>query len=147
MTLLSDMFPGSFLKASDLNGREYPLVIDHVKTERMTTSDEEKYVVYFEGAKLGLVLNKTNGYVIGNSYGNDTDHWKGCRVVLFTARVDYAGSQVDAIRIKIPASNSEPVPAPVPSSLARAAATFVAAPPAAPVAASDLPGGEDNVPF
>lgn len=146
MTRLSDAFPGNYIKAADLNGREYRLVIDYVKQERMTGSDDEKYVLYFKGAKLGLVLNKTNGYVIGETYGEEMDSWNGCAVILYPTKVDFAGKLVDAIRVKIAASSVAPVAAlpPVP------APTPVAVPAPAPVPdqlTETLPGGAESVPF
>ena len=51
-------FPGEFLKAADLQGRQAAVVIDRVEMQKV--GDDHKPVAYFQGKDRGLVLNKTN---------------------------------------------------------------------------------------
>lgn len=112
-------FPSNYLRAADLDGRTPNVTISHVKNENI--GDDLKLVVYFEGKDKGLVLNKTNATTIVELTGqDDTDNWKGFRVKLFVAKVEYQGKRVPAIRIEEPAAAgaaarpkpTEPVEAP-----------------------------------
>lgn len=113
---LSQAFPSNYLRAADLDGREPTLTIAEVITENI--GDERKLVVKFVGKDKGLVLNKTNANSIAEITGaEDTDDWTGHKVKLFTAKVEYQGKRVPAIRIDAPAGKpsrvvEEPVEAP-----------------------------------
>jgi hypothetical protein len=96
---INSCFPGSYLKAADLQNRTIKCIIDRVQME--TIGDEDKPVLYFQGKDKGLVLNKTNSGSISALYGAETDAWEGKEVKLFPTKVNYAGSMVDAIRIKL----------------------------------------------
>ena len=86
-------FPSNYLRAADLDGKTPNVTISHVKSENI--GDDLKLVVYFEGKDKGLVLNKTNATTIVELTGqDDTDNWKGYRVKLFTAKVEYQGKRV-----------------------------------------------------
>ena len=96
---INSCFPGSYLKASDLMNRTVKCVIDKVQIESI--GDEDKPVLYFVGKDKGLVLNKTNSGSIASLYGGETDGWEGKELKLYPTKVNYAGSMVDAIRIKM----------------------------------------------
>lgn len=93
-------FPGTYLKAADLQGRAAKVIIARVVMEDI--GDDHKPVIYFQGKERGLVANKTNANTIKIAYGNDTDGWIGKPIELFEALVDFQGRQVAAIRIRIP---------------------------------------------
>jgi hypothetical protein len=125
----TDIFPSKYLRAADLNGAEPIVTIDRVEME--TLGDDRKPVVYFKGKDKGLVLNKTNFNAIEEISGrDDTDEWKGVKVKLFTAKVEFQGKRVPAIRVDEPGSNA--------ASVKRA--------PAAPVEPVDAPD-DDEIPF
>ena len=65
----NDVFPGKYLKASDLNGHEPVVTIDRVEMEDV--GDGRKPVVYFKGKEKGLVMNKTNFSTICSPYSFD----------------------------------------------------------------------------
>lgn len=95
---ISDAFPSSYLKASDLNGKAVRVVIDSVTMEKL--GDDQKAVLHFVGKDKGLVLNKTNTYRIIEAVGSDeTNDWEGWSVTLYACKVDYQGKRVDAIRV------------------------------------------------
>jgi len=96
---INDAFPSKWLKAGDLGGQQPRMSIADVRMEDVG-DDGHKPVVYFHGTDKGVVLNKTNATNISQSYGADTDGWRGKSVVLFTTWVDFNGRSVEAIRIR-----------------------------------------------
>ena len=109
-------FPSLYLKSSDLQGRNIPVVIDRVEIEELGfgRDKDHKPVVYFQKSKKGLVLNKTNSNTIKAAYGRDTDGWIGKPLVLFPAMVDFAGDTVEAIRVRVPTQKQPAPPASAP---------------------------------
>ena len=97
---VSEAFPSNYLKASDLQGRNVQVKIDHASYEEM--GKEQKLVLYFQGKEKGMVLNKTNANNIAYIYGEEMDDWKGAEIVLFEAMVDFQGKTVPAIRVRAP---------------------------------------------
>lgn len=97
-------FPSKYLKSADLQDRNVQLVIDRIEVEEVGfgRDKDSKPVLYFQKAKKGLVLNKTNSNAIKAVYGRDTDQWIGKPLVLFPAMVDFAGETVEAIRVRAP---------------------------------------------
>jgi hypothetical protein len=96
------MFPSNYARASDLNGPR-TLQIAGIETEKMGDG-EMKPVLYFVHATKGLVLNKTNGTVLKELYGSDTDNWIGKPITLIAATTDFQGKVVDCIRLRPPKS-------------------------------------------
>jgi hypothetical protein len=96
-------FPSKYLKESDLNGAQPIVTIDRVVMENIGqgSNQENKPIVYFQGKSKGLVLNKTNGTMISRIAGTpDTDRWKGIKVRLVSAEVEFQGQPVSAIRVR-----------------------------------------------
>jgi len=112
---LSKAFPSQWLKAADLQGKTWQLVIREIKMEDVSgegSDKEDKPIVYFKTAddknlKKGLVLNKTNGTALAVAYGDETDEWIGCPIELFTMQVQYQGQMVPAIRVRVPEPAAE----------------------------------------
>jgi hypothetical protein len=99
---LNDAFPGKHLKAADILGRRVNATIDSVSLEDIG-DDANKLVVHFKGKDKSLVCNVTNARVIEEIAGTDeTDDWAGVQIVLYTAKVDFQGRRVDAIRVDHP---------------------------------------------
>jgi hypothetical protein len=98
---VSEMFPSKFLKAADVGDGERKLVIARVAYEEVGEDREMKHVVYFNGEKRGMVLNKTNAlrieYIAGSDDSND---WPGLEVTLFTELVSFGGKSAPAIRVR-----------------------------------------------
>lgn len=97
---ISDLFPSRYLRATDLGTKEHRVTIGVVRLEEM--AGKRKPVVYFEGAKKGLVLNRTNALAIARLYGDDTDAWPGKKVVLYASLATVAGERVDCVRVREP---------------------------------------------
>jgi hypothetical protein len=80
------LFPGRFLKAALLDGKDWTVTIAKVRLEEMEKDDggkEVKGIVGFSDAKKEWVLNRTNATCLAAMFGRDTDGWIGKRVTLF----------------------------------------------------------------
>ena len=101
---LSELFPSNLLKAQDVTdaGGEMPLTIKEIKISEFDKDGggkERKPIIYFTNEKQ-MVCNKTNGNLISEMYGDETDGWIGKKVTLIVQEVDFAGKRTPAIRIK-----------------------------------------------
>ena len=105
---INDAFPSNYLKAADLKGKVITVTMANVAHEKL--GDDDKLILYFDGKEKGLVLNKTNANNIAAIYGPETDSWRGQRVALATAWVDFQGRSVEAIRVRPPTQNSVNAP-------------------------------------
>jgi len=132
---ISTSFPSEYLRAADLQGREITVLIDRVEIRDL--GGDPKPVLFFEGKSRGLVLNKTNGNVIADVYGDETDDWTGKPVVLYEALVDFQGRRVPAIRVRVPRRPDVAAPPP---------ARRPAPPPVEPTRARE-PTVDDEIPF
>ena len=121
MAKISDLYQSNYLKAADLGEEEWTLTIERQEmSEPMGDEKEVKPVVFFRGAKKGMVLNKTNAQKIAAAYGDATDDWIGKSVVLYSDMVTFQGSTVPALRVRIPKQSRTPGAAPVSKGPARA---------------------------
>jgi hypothetical protein len=98
-------FPGSYIKAADLQGRSVTVMISHVAMEEI--GGDHKPVLYMHGKERGLVLNKTNASIIAEMHGWETDDWQAKPITLYPARVEFQGRIVDAVRVKLEPQNAQ----------------------------------------
>jgi len=103
---ISDAFPSSFLKCSDLQGRTVNVIVSDVTMEDL--GDAKKPVVHFRGKDKGFVLNKTTSKVITQAYGDDTDDWIGKTIQLYPTETEFKGDMVECIRVRIPKGKPAP---------------------------------------
>jgi hypothetical protein len=139
---LGEAFPSKYIKAADLGGRKVTVTIDSAEMANIG-DEQDKLVIYFEGKSKGMVLNVTNANMIAEIAGSDeTDDWKGVKIVLYSTRVDFQGRRVDAIRVDYPAGAPK---APALTGNGNKPATPSAS---APAFRDDAPPpGDDDVPF
>lgn len=109
---INSMFPSKYLKASDLQGKTFTVVIDRVVHEKVVEEEPEKWCLYFSGSDRGMVLNKTNAMMIADGYGGDTDLWIGKSVELFTEKTQFQGKIVDGLRVRPASAQAHPNPDP-----------------------------------
>jgi len=103
----ADMFPGRFLRATDLDG--HAPIVTIARVDLTNIGGTLKPVVYFVGKDRGMVLNKTNAAAIELITGElDTDRWAGRRIRLTTQDVDFQGKRVPAIRVVDPGPPTAP---------------------------------------
>jgi|WetSurMetagenome_2_1015567.scaffolds.fasta_scaffold476410_1 hypothetical protein len=105
---LSDLKTSKFLKKEDV-GNGTLLTISHLSRENVAQEGAEpelKPVLFFNGIDKGLVLNSTNGQIIAQITGHDTDiekTWVGQNIVLYhDPNVSFGGKLVGGIRIRAP---------------------------------------------
>jgi len=145
MPHIDQMFSGQYLKASDLQGKEFTLRIASVVQEEIGQDEKEmKWVVKFEKTDKGLVLNQTNGRTIAAGYGPTTEGWTGKDVVLFPTQVQFGAKMVDAIRVRTDPAQAVQVPM---TSVPVQQAAPAPAPAPAPVPERGFPENDDDLPF
>lgn len=93
-----------WLKAGDLQGKEVKLTISGTSIEQFDDkgTQKNKICLSFEGKDRGLVLNITNARRIAQKYGANSDDWAGSEIILYPDTVDFNGSMVDCIRVRVP---------------------------------------------
>jgi len=102
------MFDRDYLGHWDLDGREVTVTIAKVAAATLTSQGNRKTkkpVIYFEGKEKGLACNKTNGKIIAQLYGNDTEKWAGKQITLYPTTTTFGIETVDCIRVRPPAKS------------------------------------------
>ena len=107
--LISAAFPSKYLKAADLSGQATTATMTLVKTEQVARTGDPQPVLYLKEFQQGLVLNKTNGKAIAKLFGDDTAHWRGKKIEIFEAMVEFQGDVMPALRVRA-AKVAEPDP-------------------------------------
>ena len=107
---VSEAFPSKYLKAADLGGKTWMLTISNVTVEDVGTEEksERKMVMYFNEAAKGVVMNRTNASELELVYGDETDHWIGKKVELFSVLVPFQGKNVEGIRMRATRPSAAP---------------------------------------
>ncbi len=95
-----ELYPGRFLKAGTLKGRDVNLTIRAVEAEELEgqKGKQTKGIVYFAETKLALVLNRTNGECIKAMFGRTLADWIGKRVTLYPAKIE---SEVADLAVRV----------------------------------------------
>lgn len=105
MPNVNDLFPSRFVRADELHRSVQLKIIDVVK-ERVHNprlGEIDVWVVYFEKAQKGLILNKVNAMAIAEITGTPhTEHWVGKVIELYPTDVQVAGQTKKAIRVRAP---------------------------------------------
>lgn len=110
---INSAFPSKWIRASDLQGRDITLTILRCLEEEVAGDGSTQPVIYFNGTKKGLALNKTNANIIAEAFGRETDVWLGEKITLYPTKTDFKGDRVDCIRVREqpPAQPAIPLPA------------------------------------
>ena len=129
----SEMFPGKFLRADDLeDGEERNAVISTIKTEEMRGGNDKPVLHLEDGA--ALPLNKTNAKVLAKAFGDDSRGWVGHEIVIYKSTTEYQGDIVPCLRIKVADDKRKPT-------------ASVPKPPTRPTTTSATRDMNDEVPF
>jgi hypothetical protein len=113
MPNINDVFPSKYLKAADLGGAERVVTISRVDFEPVGPDREMKAVIYFNGKKKGMVVNKTNANAVASISGSAlTEDWEGTQVTLYPTEATFAGNTYEVVRIKRPKPAAASVAAP-----------------------------------
>ena len=113
---IGEMKESKYLKKEEV-GKGKLVTIRELQKENVAMENqapEEKYVLYFEEAHKGIVLNWTNIQLISQAVGSEeTNDWIGKKIVLFEdPNVSFGGKLTGGIRVRAP-RNQEPVSAKV----------------------------------
>ena len=99
MPNINSMFPSKYLAATDLSENEdYTLKISKVEMEEI--DGDAVWVLYFEGKKKGMCLNKTNANTIGEQHGEETDDWLGKEIRIFRTETEFKGKMTPCLRVR-----------------------------------------------
>src|SRR6516164_3889241 len=81
------LYGSKYLSVADLKDGEPRLKIGKVEVAELREKNgasKRKYVMWFEGADKGLVVNKTNAKKLADAYGKQTQKWIGQIVQLYS---------------------------------------------------------------
>jgi hypothetical protein len=113
-----EVFPSKYLKAADLNGKPYIVIIESAPYETLKGLDgkeAQKVVLHFKNAEKTLPLNLTNFDAVCDATGClDTEDWPGQKIELYPSRTPMGGKTVDCIRIRRPSGSRPPTATPPP---------------------------------
>lgn len=106
MPKTAEMKDSKFLKQTDV-GRGALLTVDGCTQHNVAmqgADPEMKWCLSFNETDKPLVLNSTNIQLCEKIFeSDDTDHWKGKRLVLYTdPTISYGGKVVGGIRVRAP---------------------------------------------
>jgi hypothetical protein len=104
---ISQAFPSKWLKAADLDGKEWKRTIHSVELVDVGQEGkpENKPCLYFTGkdgdrSEKGIVLNVTNATSISAAFGDETDGWAGKEIVVYPDSVMFQGKPTPCIRVR-----------------------------------------------
>lgn len=105
------MYPSKYLKQADC---PHPItaIIAKVSIDNvgMENDAENKPVLYFQAGVKPMVLNKSNGFILCEAWGEETDGWIGKAVEIYTDKsVMFKGERTGGLRLRI-AHDSQDVP-------------------------------------
>lgn len=85
--------------AGKLNGTTltiYDVVAEMVGQEK----PERKMIIQFEGQDKTLVCNNTNNAILTAAYGEETDNWRGKKVILHLITTNFKGQATLSIQLE-----------------------------------------------
>lgn len=102
---LREMYPKRYATGEDLQGKAVTVTISRVEKEKMRAGpgkpELEKWVIYFQETKKGVVMSRTLAQQIAKAVGSDdTDEWTGKRVTLFPEPLVVAGEPRIVVRAR-----------------------------------------------
>ena len=96
------LFPGRFLKAGLLDGKEWTLTVKDVALDEFDgdKGTEIKAILVFVETKMQLMLNRTNAECMREMFGKKVrENWVGKRVTFMPDTDRFGSDMVDCIRI------------------------------------------------
>ncbi len=102
---LKEMFPRRYATGDDLQGKAVTLTILRVAEEKMRPNPGsppvDRWVLYFDKAKKGVILSRTLAYNVAEALGSeDTNEWIGKAITLYPEPMNVAGKKRTAIRAR-----------------------------------------------
>lgn len=87
------------LKAADLGGQDVVVTIAGGEV-RVMDDGKRKLFLQLQETSAPLSLNVTNAKMLSRLLGEEATAWKGKRVTLYPTTTQFAGREVDCIRIR-----------------------------------------------
>ena len=119
MPTREDVFPSKWLKAEDLSGRAYTLVVSDTALEPLQNASGEvqnKVVLYFAKTKKSLPLNRTNfDQMVEITRKADSDDWPGTSIEVYPTMTPLGNRSVPCIRIRAANGPKKPEQPPPPA--------------------------------
>lgn len=85
-TIFDQLYPGRFLKATELLGKKVTLTIADYDLEELQGEDgskKAKAILSFRESEKKMVACKTNGLCIKEMFGKELSKWPGKRITIF----------------------------------------------------------------
>lgn len=96
-----ELFKNKYLRADDIPTQGVTVTIAACVEAQI--SRERKAVVSFDEIDQALVLNRTNWTALEDLYGEESDDWIGCHIVLYRTATELNGEPREGIRLRGPA--------------------------------------------
>ena len=97
------MFDSEYIASWDLDD-DTTLTIEKVVAGEVGghqgNEKQKRPIMYFEGAKKGMVVNKTNAKTVAGLYGNDTEAWIGKKITLYVGECEAFGEVMSCLRVR-----------------------------------------------
>ena len=108
---IRDMFPSKYLSKEDLT-KSRVLTIESVVMEEVESEDGkvEKPVCYWkEKDSKPLILNRTNGEVLRERCGDDSEQWIGKQIEVYVdLSIRFGNKKIGGIRVRLPSVSPRP---------------------------------------
>ena len=107
-----ELYPGTYVKAGEFNGKPATLTIKSVKREMLsngTGGEEGAVIVAFSETEKLFVMNKTNAVCLRAMWGDDSGEWQGHKVTLHPVK-DESGLSESGLCIRVKGSPELPSP-------------------------------------
>lgn len=96
MPSLAEMFPSQYLSGEDLGGKAFTLVMRRVVVEEIfdvkKNKKAKKWVLYFDGAKKGCLIGKTQADSIFEATNTTrTEEWSGKKIEVYATTIKAFG--------------------------------------------------------
>lgn len=107
-----EFYQSRFLDASDLAKAQVPVKISRITTEAIRDPQDfkklvRKILIFFEGKKKPMVVNKSNFKFLRSQFGEDTDAWIGQQLLVYSVPMEAFGRTVDALRLRMQSADGE----------------------------------------
>lgn len=107
---VSELTASKYLSKTDFED-DQTVIIKGIRVEELDDNGQkkEKTVCYFREHAKGMILNVTSLRVLAQSFGDETDDWRGRQVIVYTdPNVSFGGRIVGGLRLRIPKQKVAP---------------------------------------
>jgi hypothetical protein len=84
---IHELFPSKYATPEEIKGRTILATINTVSILPTHNPTQKMPVISFIGAKKPIILKQTLTFDIGKIHGDETDGWKGQKIMLYTETI------------------------------------------------------------